>query len=170
MDVGYRVLLDKDSTTPRWQLPTHKAYILRQPTREEYRELVEEFWWDTTYVAKSLWRGETIFAKFMLDYDTKFVALRRFLEWRIEIDNDWSFKPGSHGRGLERSLPADVWSELASTYVGTDIEENWIALFRTIRLFRRVAADVGEALGYAYPQDVDDAMTAHLEMVRQLRR
>lgn len=67
-------------------------------------------------VAKSLWRGEGVFAKFMLDYDAKFVALRSFLEWRIETDDDWSLKPGAYGRGLERLLPADIWSELASTY------------------------------------------------------
>ena len=49
---------------------------------------------------------------------------------------------------------------------GTDIEDNWNALFRTTALFRRVATEVGDALGYAYPLDVDEAVTAHLEAVR----
>ena len=110
----------------------------RKTNAREARRLVDEFRWDTTYVAKSLWRGEIVFAKFMLDYDAKFVALRRFLDWRVEIDHDWGLRPGSHGRGLERLLPADIWSELASTYVGTDIEDNWDALFHTTALFRRV--------------------------------
>jgi hypothetical protein len=39
----------------------------------------------------------------------KLGALRRLLEWRVEIDHDWSVKPGRFGRGLERSLPADSW-------------------------------------------------------------
>jgi len=168
LDVGYRVLLDKDGRTSRWHAPTYRAHIPRKPTEEEYRALVEEFWWDATYVAKSLWRGEIFFAKFMLDYDAKFVALRRFLEWRIEIGHDWSLRPGSHGRGLERLLPADIWSELAGTYVGTDIEDNWNALFRTTTLFRRVATEVGDALGYAYPQEVDDGVSAYLEGIRRL--
>ena len=89
-------------------------------------------------------------------------------EWRIEIDREWSLRPGVYGRGLERLLPADIWSELAGTYVGADIEDNWNALFRTTALFRRVAKEVGEALGYAYPQHVDDGITAHLEGVRRL--
>jgi aminoglycoside 6-adenylyltransferase len=42
------------------------------------------------------------------------------------------------GLAERRSLPADTWSELARTYVGTDIEDNWNALFRTTVLFRRV--------------------------------
>jgi len=168
LDVGYRVLLDKDTRTSRWQPSTYGAHIPLRPTKDQYDALVDEFWWDTTYVAKSLWRGEIVFTKFSLDYDAKFVALRRFLEWRIEIDHDWSLKPGAYGRGLERMLPADIWSELAATYVGTDIEDNWEALFRTVSLFRRVATEVGDALGYAYPQQKDDAVTTHLERVRKL--
>jgi aminoglycoside 6-adenylyltransferase len=129
---------------------------------------VEEFWWDTTYVAKALWRGELFFAKFMLDFDTKHIALRRFLEWQVELDHDWALRPGAYGRGLERLLPSDVWAELARTYVGTDVEENWEALSRTIALFRRVATDVADALGFEYPQATEEAMTAQLRAVRAL--
>jgi aminoglycoside 6-adenylyltransferase len=168
LDVGYRVLLDKDGQTTRWSAPTLRAHIPPKPTHGEYVALVEEFWWDTTYVAKSLWRGEAFFAKFALDFDAKFVALRKMLEWRIELDHGWLLRPGSHGRGLERLLPPDLWAELAATYVGTGIDENWDALFRTTALFRRAAFEVGQGLGYLYPADVDEAVTAQLERVRAL--
>jgi aminoglycoside 6-adenylyltransferase len=168
LDVGYRVLLDKDERTAGWRPPTYRAHIPTRPTQAEYEALVSEFWWDTTYVAKGLWRGEVIFAKFALDHDAKFGALRRFLEWLIELDHDWSLRPGAYGRGLERLLPDDVWSELSSTYVGADIEDNWNALFRTAALFRKVATEVGDALGYTYPQEIDDAVTTHLNDVREL--
>jgi aminoglycoside 6-adenylyltransferase len=138
------------------------------PTSHEYEALVEEFWWDTTYVAKALWRGEIVFAKFVLDHDAKLVALRRMLEWRIGLEHDWSLRPGAYGRGLERLLPADLAAELVDTYVGADVAENWEALFRTTSLFRRVATEVGDALGYRYPVDVDQAMTAQLEAVRRM--
>jgi len=169
LDVGYRVLLDEHGRTSDWAAPTYRAHVPAKPTEAEYRALVEEFWWDTTYVAKALWRGDVVFAKFALDYDAKLVALRRFLEWRIELDHDWALRPGAYGRGLERRLPADIRTELAETYVGTEIEENWNALFRTAVLFRRVATEVGDALGYAYPLEMDDAVTAQLEAVRRLK-
>jgi aminoglycoside 6-adenylyltransferase len=168
LDVGYRVLVDKDGRTSSWRAAMHRAHVPGKPTREQYEALVHEFWWDTTYVAKSLWRGEVFFAKFMLDYDTKFVVLRRFLEWKLELAHDWSLRPGSHGRGLEQLLPRETWEALAATYVGTDIEDNWNALLRTTKLFREVAIEVGEALGYRYPQHVDDAVTAHIGAVRNL--
>lgn len=170
LDVGYRVLLDKEQRTSEWAPPTYRAHIPTKPTEAEYRALVEEFWWDTTYVAKALWRGEIVLAKFVLDYDAKLVALRRVLEWRIELDHNWSLRPGAYGRGLEQHLPADIASELSRTYVGTGIEDNWGALFRTTELFRRVATEVGDALGYAYPLEVDEAITTQLEEVRQLSK
>lgn len=168
LDVGYRILLDKDGRTADWTPPTYRAHIPNPPTEAEYRAIIEEFWWDTSYVAKALWRGEVVFAKFALDYDAKLVALRRVLEWRIELDHDWSLRPGAYGRGLERLLPSDLSAELASTFVGTDVEDNWDALFRTTALFRRVATEVGDALGYAYPEDVDEGVSAYLEGIRQL--
>jgi aminoglycoside 6-adenylyltransferase len=143
LDVGYRVLVDKDGATAGWQPPTYRAHIPSKPTHEQYDALVHEFWWDAICTAKGLWRGEIVFAKFSLDYDAKLVALRRLLEWRIEIDHGWAVRPGAYGRRLERMLPPKLWSELAGTYVGVDVDENWEALLRTTALFRRVATEVG---------------------------
>jgi aminoglycoside 6-adenylyltransferase len=170
LDVGYRVLLDKDGRTSAWAPATYRAHIPAKPSQEEYEALVEEFWWSTTYVAKALWRGEVVFSKFVLDYDAKLGTLRRVLEWQIEIEHGWSVRSGRYGRGLERLLPPDTAAELAATYVGADIEDNWDTLFRTTALFRRVATEVGDALGLEYPQAVDDGVTAHLEAVRALPR
>lgn len=167
LDVGYRVLLDKDGATSMWSEPTFRAHVPAKPTQAEYEELVDEFWWDTTYVAKALWRGELAFAKFVLEYDMKHVALRRVLEWRIELDHDWTLRPGAYGRGLERLLPDDVVTELHATYVGAGIEENWDALFRTTALFRRAATEVAQTLGYRYPLEADVAVSAQLEAVRR---
>lgn len=170
LDVGYRVLLDKDSATATWPAPSYCAHVPRPPTEEEFLAVVEEFWWDTTAVAKGLWRGEVVFAKFALDFDAKLVALRRMLEWRIEIDHGWALRPGAYGKGLERFLPPELWHDLAATYVGSEIEENWDALFRTATLFRRVAVEIAEALGYPYPHDADAAVLRHLETVRASAR
>jgi aminoglycoside 6-adenylyltransferase len=170
LDEGYRVLLDKDGQTAGWKPPTHRAFIPAKPTEAEYLAVVEEFWWITTYVAKSLWRDELVFTKFCLDYDIKLGVMRRMLEWRMECDHDWSVRPGVFGRGLKRLLPADIWSELESTYVGPEIEDNWSALFRTTALFRRVAKEVADALGYSYSQSVDDKVSVYLNAVRTLPR
>lgn len=170
LDVGYLVLLDKENQTAQWRPPSYRAHIPAKPTEAEYLALVEEFWWGTTYVAKSLWRDDLVFAKWCLDQDLKLETLRRVLEWRIEIDHNWSLKPGIYGRGFKQTLPADIWSEFASTYVSLDVEKSWTALSRSIALFRRVANEVGAALGYTYPQPLDDRVSAYLDAVRKLPR
>jgi aminoglycoside 6-adenylyltransferase len=170
LDVGYSVLLDKDGATTNWPPATYRAHIPTPPTQEKYDALVHEFRWDTTYVAKALWRGELFFAKFVFESEVKGVALRRMLEWRVELDHEWSLKSGAYGRGLERLLPPEVWAELATTYVGVDPDENWDALFRITSLFQRVAVDVAGALGLVYRQQDDDGVTAYLEAIRNLAR
>ena len=168
LDHGYRVLLDKDGRTRQWPQPTYTAYLLARPTEAEYQALVEEFWWGTTYAAKALRRGEVFFANsFMLEHDLKIDPLRRMLEWRIAVDRAWSFAPGVHGRGLERHLDRETLRELTDTYASLDPDEIWTALFRLIELFRRVTSEVAVALGYAYPREIDERMSAHLTAVRE---
>lgn len=106
--------------------------------------------------------------KVILDYEMKYLLVRRLLEWRIEIEHDWSLKPGFFGRGLKQYVDAETWAEFEATYGGPDREENWSALFQTIALFRRVAIDVVRMLGYAYPHSMDAQMMIYLQKIRGL--
>lgn len=167
LDWGFRVLLDKDGLAARLPAPTRTAHIPPKPNEQDYQSLVEEFWWESTYVAKNLWRNELLFARYNLDVVMKLELLLRLLEWRVEIDRDWAWKPGMLGRGLRHALPPDLWAALERTYVGPDIAENWEALFATTALFRRVAGEVAQALGYAYPEELDRGVSAYLEAARR---
>lgn len=162
LDTGYRVLLDKDGVTKGLPPATHTAHVPPQPDEAEFLALVNDFWWETLYVAKNLRRDELFPARWSLDTEMKHGMLRRMLEWRAEIDRDWSIRPGRLGRGLKRRLPADLWREIEQTFAGAGPDENWEALWRTLSLFRRTAAEVGDALGYAYPHDLDRRVTAYL--------
>lgn len=168
LDNGYAVLLDKDDLTVGMKAPTYHAYIPSPPIEEEYQKLIEVFFHEATYVAKHLWRDDLMAAKYNLDHVMKMKKLRRILEWRVEIDQNWSQKMSAYGRGLKKVLKPEIWSELESTYVGTRVEENWDALFKTIALFRKIAIDVGNRLGYSYPSDLDSRMMDYLHKVKDL--
>lgn len=167
-DLGYQVLLDKDDLTRDLPAPTFTAHIPAKPSRAEYRNLIQECWWVAAYVARYLRRGDVYAAKVICDYELKHLLVRRLLEWRIELDHDWSLKPGFFGRGLERHLPAEIWARFAATYVGTDPTANWTALSDTMDLVRDVATEVGQALGYPYPHDLDTQMRDYLEQIRRV--
>jgi aminoglycoside 6-adenylyltransferase len=170
LDAGYRILLDKDGLTESLKPPTYKAYIPTPPTEQKYQDTIEMFFLDTTYVAKFLWRDDMMAAKELLDHYVKQEHLRPMLEWHMEIDHGWSVKPSPYGRRLKQWIRPDLWSELEVTYTGMGIDANWEALYRTIALFRRVAIEVGDRLGYAYPHDLDRRVIAHLEKVKRLDR
>ena len=168
LDAGYRVLLDKDGLTESMLPPTGKAYVPKPPTLEAYQIWINDFFSDAPYVAKCLWRGELLPVKWCLDYDMKHIYLRQLLEWRAEIDHDWSIPIGSLGKGLKKYLPPDIWIELENCYAGAYTEDNWVALKNTVALFRRVAIEVGDHFGYAYPYELDQRVTAYVEHFRRL--
>ena len=169
-DAGYKILVDKDHLTAALTSPTYAAYIPTPPTETHYMELIEGFFLDTTYVAKFLWRDDMMAAKYILDDSLKQQHLRPMLEWHAEIDHQWSLKPGPYGRRLKQYVRPDLWAELECTYTGAGLEENWEALFRTVALMRRVATEVGEQLGYTYPQELERRVIDYLARVIQLDR
>jgi aminoglycoside 6-adenylyltransferase len=61
-----------------------------------------------------------------------------------------------------------LWAELEGTYTDADVAANWDALYRTIALMRRVAIEVGQNLGYAYPQDLEARTIAYVQKVQRL--
>ncbi len=169
-DAGYKVLLDKDHLTDPLKPPTYKSYIPKRPTEAEYQALIESFFLDTGYVAKFLWRDDLVAAKYILDHSLKHQHLLIMLEWRIEIDHDWALKLGPYGRGLKRRLRQDLWEQFEATYTDAEPSSNWSALFRSIDLMRRVAVEVGDHLGYRYPEQLERRVVAYLQRVRGFSR
>lgn len=168
MDAGYRVLLDKDCLTEELRAPTYTAYIPATPSEAAYRTAIEEFFSDAPYVAKCLRRDELLPVKWCLDHDMKHVYLRQMLEWRVELDYDWSEPVGALGKGLKKRLPPALWEQLKATYAGAGIDENWESLFRTMALYRQVAIEVGDDLGYSYPHELDRRVTDYVRSVQDM--
>jgi aminoglycoside 6-adenylyltransferase len=170
LDAGYQVLLDKDQLTKGLKPPTYAAYIPLPPTGAEYQETMEVFFLEATYVAKLLWRDDVMAAKHILDELMKQEHLRPMLEWHMELEHQWSVKPGPYGQRLKQWLRPDLWSELERTYTGAESEANWAALFETIGLMRRVASEVAERMGYSYPQELERRVIAYLQKVKNLEQ
>jgi len=167
LNAGYRILLDKDALTHKMKAPTYSAYIPKVPTNEIYQKWIHEFFSDAPYAAKCLMRGELLPLKWCLDYDMKHIYLRQMFEWKIGLDTAWSVPVGALGKGLKKRLPSEIWSRLEECYAGADAAENWKALYDTMELFRLVAMEVGQRLGYAYPMDLDQQVTAFVQNMQE---
>ncbi|MBI4268160.1 MAG: aminoglycoside 6-adenylyltransferase [Chloroflexi bacterium] len=170
LDNGYEILLDKDRLTEHLKTPTYTAYIPTPPSEKDYLTTIEEFFNDAIYVAKNVFRGNLFITKLCLDHIMKEECLRKMLEWQMEIDHGWALTTGAHGKGLRQHVDPEVWTALESTYVGAGHEENWQALFTTISVFRKVASEVADHLGYSYPQDLDDEVVKYLREIKNVTK
>ncbi|MFH0770725.1 MAG: aminoglycoside 6-adenylyltransferase [Candidatus Peregrinibacteria bacterium] len=168
-DNGYRVLVDKDELTKNIPEPTYTEFIIKKPTEEEYMSLVNEFFWDGTYVPKSLWRNELCHAKYMFDSIIRFNYFQQMIEWYIGMQHDWSVSTNKFGRYFKRYLDRNTWAELESTFAGADIEDNWKAFFNMVKLFRRLAREVASTLNYEYPEQTDRDVTGWYQKVRETK-
>jgi aminoglycoside 6-adenylyltransferase len=167
LDAGYRVLLDKDGLTAGLPPPTYRAYIPHPPTQVEYMDMVEGGLLDATYVAKYLRRNDRLAAQHIFENYLKQEHLIPLLVWHYEIDHGWEVTPRLYGRRMQQYLRPDLWAGLERTYCGLGLQESWRALFNALELARKAAREVGERLGFAYPEDMFQRALAYLQEVRE---
>jgi aminoglycoside 6-adenylyltransferase len=163
------LLLDKDGLMKGFPPSNDLSQATPAPSRKEYEDCCNEFWWVCPYVAKGLWREEIIYAKYMLDRVIR-PQLDKMLTWYVGVQTGFSRYPGKYGKYLKQYLEPDLWHTLERTYAGAGYAETWQALYAMCDLFRAIAASVAHHLEYDYPQDDDHRVSAHLRHVQQLPR
>ncbi|KYK32756.1 MAG: aminoglycoside 6-adenylyltransferase [Theionarchaea archaeon] len=158
---GIRIMLDKDDLT---EMLEQAIEILGQPSPspplcEEFLNVINDFWYHAVWTAKHLRRGELWWAKGCCDMHLKWL-LRRMIEWHAQIKGrDTWFR----GRFLEKWGDTRVIKELKNAFAHYDEGDIWRALFVTMDLFRWLAGETAEHLGYEYPAPADEYATALVE-------
>jgi len=161
------LLLDKDGIMAPCGPANESDYLPKPPTAKAFSDCCNEFWWVSPYVAKGLWRGEIIYAKYVLDHFVR-DQLMKMITWYVGVSTQFSRNLGKFGQYLEVSLEPELWKLLQQTYADASSETTWEALFMTGQLFRRVALQVAAHFGFDYPHGDDARVTAHLSHVRVL--
>lgn len=162
-DIGYKVMLDKDDLTAGMKPPTHTSFNIKRPTEEKFHWVLNNYWWDLTYVAKCLYRDELYFAKFMSEQVMRFEHQQVLLEWYIGAQHNWNVTTNKYGRLFKRYLSTDMWEKATSTLAAAGMEENWRALFAYISFGRELGQNLAAQLGYTYPTELDQRITAYVE-------
>jgi aminoglycoside 6-adenylyltransferase len=157
IDYGHEILFDKDNILSDLAEPTHSRFNIEKPTREKYETLVNEFWWDATYVPKYLWRDELPFAKSIM-HQSVHDDLMQIIKWHIGFRNNWQTNVGAFGRHIKKHLEKDYWEQYEGIFCGADIEENWNSFYIAIDLFSQLARGLADILGYEYPHGKEEKM------------
>lgn len=161
------VLLDKDNLIGTLPPPSDATHRTKKPTRDEFDEVANEFWWCSTNVAKGIWREELSYAKWMYEVIVRECVIK-LLSWYIGVRNDWGINPGYYGRWFKNYLPVDLWHSFRKTYAGRDYQEMWASLFEAGRLVRKIGIEVADNLGYEYPMEDDRRVSDYLKWVYEL--
>lgn len=166
-DVGYKVLVDKDDLTKNLKSPTYQSIMIQKPTEKRFQQLINDFWWDTTYVAKCLKRNEIFYAKFMSENVIRTDYLVPLLEWYIAGENGWNnITTNKHGRLFKKHLSTDLWQKAEATFSGSNLEENWNALFAYADLVHKLGTDLAKKINSTYPMELENKIRKYLDEVK----
>ena len=148
---GVRVLIDKTGTPAELRLPGIAAPEL--PTPVDFTALIDRMWLDAIKAAKFIRRNDLWRAKQLCDGEMK-QHLLAMLEWQAAAQKDrrdiWY-----DGRFLGEWADPRAVAELPATFAAYESADLRRALFATLALFRRLAQDAAQHLGYAYPAQTD---------------
>ena len=155
---GVRVLLDKDGQATRLFAIMPAAQQATAATIDEFRAVVDEFWFLAVWYAKHLRRGELWHAKTVAGDGRMKTLLLQMIEWHAQVTlgvDTWS-----DGRFLEEWADPRARNALAATFARYDLADLWRGGMATLDLFRLLARETAAELGYAYPDDTDARITA----------
>jgi aminoglycoside 6-adenylyltransferase len=154
--LGYEFLVDKDGLSdalpPSGSRPMHHE----KPTAAVFTHEINQFWHEAHNTAKYLARGDLWYAQYR-DHLVK-GRLLPFLEWHAHAIHGWDYDTAAGGKRVQSWVDADIWADVRMSFSGIDVEESWEALFVTIGLCRRIAAETADRLGYPFPEDLFDRM------------
>jgi len=165
-DIGYQVLLDKDDITKGLKKPSYRVSIIKRPSIEEFQRILNDFWWDTTYVAKCLARGDIFYAKFMSEDNIRTAYLVSLIEWHVASQHQWNITTNKHGRLFKKYLQEHEWQMVEATFSGSDINDNWNALFAMADLVHKIGNVLAEKLEGTYPHQLELKVRNYLSEVR----
>lgn len=165
-DIGYKILVDKDGITKEMLKPTHQVSIIKKPSEKEFQSILNDFWWDTTYVAKCIARDEIFYAKFMSETIIRIEYLIPLIQWYIASEHNWNITTNKHGRLFKKYLNSEIWAKTEQTFSGSKLKDNWNALFAMAELFSEMGTKLSEKLGYKYPNKLEKDIRKYLNEVK----
>ena len=159
-NIGYRILLDKDEMLNKLPKPTNEGFVVRRPSNAEYAHNVEEFWFEIAHIAKYLIRNDLWTVKFR-DWSAKGLLLQ-MLQWNSGAKMKWKISPKPNGKEMIKWVDAKAWERLHDCFSAFDPGSSWVALEKTIQLYREIARETAALLNYTYNEILDSNLSAYI--------
>lgn len=160
-------LLDKDGMLKDAAFAGEELYRVRKPTRGQFENACNNFWWVLQNTAKGVARGELPYAVEMLN-DSR-AALTDMVCWHIGARSGWAAIPGKCGKYIGRYLEPERYRRYLATWPRADAGDIRRAMATACGLFRELGPELAGRFGYSYPRDDDSRMTAYIQTLLQIK-
>ena len=163
---GYKILKDKIGISQNIAIAKGNIKSIPSPTlsKDEFHNLINDFWFHSVWTMKKIARGELYTAKSCLDIYMKRLLLT-LIETYTRLNNGkdvWY-----SGRFIEKWADKWILDGLAGSYSKYDRADMINALHSTMEIFKTIAIDVAQKQSFTYPEDAE---THSYEIVRELIR
>jgi len=155
---GVRPIVDKDGLAAKLHLLFAPTTAKNPPTQHDFTEVVSSFWHQCLRTARHLRRGELWWAKSACDGYLK-ARLLCMVEWQARATHAWDYDTWQEGRFLEEWADRRVVQGLRSAFAHYDPADIRRGLLATMDLFRWLAIETAQRLGYPYPSSADERVT-----------
>ena len=163
----YKILVDKDGIMPIPREVTDKIYWVKEPMEIEFQCTCSDFWWCLNNVAKGLWRNELPYALDTINFVLR-PQLKRLLEWKIGIENNFSVNVGKSGKYMKNYLSEEKYQQFLETYSIAETESIWNSVFGMCELFQNTAVELSKRKKYVYDFEQAQNSLSFLRHVREL--
>jgi len=163
----YKVYVDKDAIIPVPEARDESKFYVKQPTEQEYQDILRDFFFDTSYVVKTIYRDEVTFNQYMMMILHK--KITQLAIWYVGVKHAFLVNPGIYGRYIKRYLSDEEYELLKSTYPSSDYDSVKMALIQSFEAVRYFGKYIADELHFTYPATHDADMYAYCQKELKLR-
>ena len=145
----YKIYLDKDNILPKPEVTDERKFFIKKPTEEEFLSILGDFFFDSSYVVKSIYWEELFFTHYMEHILHK--KMKSLCEWYIGSLHEFKVNTGSEGRYFKRYLSDEEWEMLTKTYADGNLESSINALLHSFDFVHYLGTRIAANLHYTYP-------------------
>lgn len=162
------VLLDKDEG--RGFLPVlsalgDKYWHIKPPDELFYYSCCNNFWWCLNNAAKGIARDELAYVMYMINNVIR-IELHDMINYYIGTQHSFDLSTGKEGKYFKKYLPAELYTQYAATYSGSNYVDIWNSIDIMCDLFHSLAVAVAAHFNYTYRKEEEDGMREYIRMLK----
>lgn len=157
----YQVVIDKDNLIPPCEVTDDRKFYHKQPTSEEVNRVYQDFYFDTSYVVKSIYREELVFTKFMMNILHE--KMKQLLQYYVGANHQYQVNIGAEGRYLKQYLSPAEWTMVQQTYQGYQDQDNIDALRHLFQIIKYLGLQLEELISVKFPHKLHNDMLSYCE-------